>query len=124
VEKAGAKLRRQRLTAGRFGVVLDYSDGKRAIRQASAKPPASDDFNLFAVSRLALKRAWTRRVRIRHIRLICDRFASPPAQLALFAGFRAQQEKKERLMAALDTIRDRFGSDAVRVGRTISEDAA
>ncbi len=124
VEKAGAKLRRQRLAAGRFRVVLDYSDGKRTIRHASAKPPAADDFSLFAASRLALKRAWTRRVRIRHIRLICDRFVLPSAQLELFAVSRSQQEKKERLMAALDTIRNRFGSDAVQMGRMVSKDAA
>lgn len=123
-EKAGMKLRGQRLAAGRFGVVLDYSDGKRIIRQASARPPASDDFSLFAASRLALNRAWTRRVRIRHIRLVCDRFVMPPAQQELFVETRSRQEKKEHLMAALDTIRNRFGFDAVRTGRMIPKDAA
>jgi len=124
VEKAGAELRGKRLAAGRFGVVLDYSDGKRAVRQASVRPPSADDFSLFAPARLALKRAWTRRVRVRHIQLICDRLGPPPAQLSLFVESRSEEKKRENLMAALDTIRSRFGADALRLGRTIPGSAA
>ncbi len=119
VEKAGAELRRQKLATRRIGIILDYSDGKRYIRQAPANPATTNDFNLFAAAGLALKRAWTRRVRIRHIGLVCDRLVPPPAQLELFPEFRAENRKKESLMTTLDAIRKQFGSGAVRVGRTL-----
>jgi DNA polymerase-4 len=124
VEKIGSVMRRQGLFAKRLGLTLDFSDGKRVVRQALAKPPVFDDFSLFSVARLALKRAWTRRVRIRHMALHCDRFGQGPSQLELFAESRAEKEKKEQLMSAIDRVRQRFGAGSVRMGRTFSRDAA
>ena len=119
IEQAGADLRGQRLAARRVGIILDYSDGKRIVRQAAVNPGTANDFDLFVSAKLALKRAWTRRVRIRHLALICDRLIPPPAQLELFAEFKAENKKKEHLMTALDTIRRRFGRKAIQVGRTL-----
>ncbi len=118
VEQVGKDLRQQRRAARRVGIILDYSDGKRTIRQASANPPADNDYFLFSTAGLALKRAWTRRVRIRHIRLVCDRLTWPSAQPDLFSQSREDRLKKDRLITTLDTIRQKFGADAVKVGRT------
>jgi DNA polymerase IV len=123
-EKIGSLLRRQRLSAKNLGLTLDFSDGKRVVRQAAARPPVHDDLSLFSVAKLALKRAWTRRVRIRHMSLSCNRFESKSSQLELFAGSRAEKEKNEQLMSAIDRVRQRFGSGSVRMGRTFSLDAA
>ncbi len=120
IEQAGADLRRRRIAARRIRIILDYSDGKRTARQAAARPATAGDSRLFAAAKLALKRAWTRRVRIRHLRLICDRLTYPPAQLELFAEYRDKKEKRDNLISALDTIRRRFGFDAIRMGRTLS----
>ena len=83
-ERAGADLRKSRLTARRIKVLLDYSDGRRVARQAVANPATANDFRLFVLAKRALERAWTRRVGIRHLRLICNRLTYPPAQMALF----------------------------------------
>ena len=91
IEQAGADLRRRRLTARQIKIIIDYSDGKRIIRQAAANPATANDFRLFAVAKLALKRAWKRRVRIRHLRLICDRLTYPPAQMGLFAEYEEEE---------------------------------
>jgi DNA polymerase-4 len=120
IEKAGANLRRQRLAAGRIGLVLDYSDGGRIARQAIARPATADDVRLFTTAKLALKRAWTRRVRIRNMGLICDRLTYPPAQQDLFAEDETAKTTGDNLVRTLDAIRDRFGSEAVRVGRTLA----
>ncbi|PLX52503.1 MAG: hypothetical protein C0611_07940 [Desulfobacteraceae bacterium] len=85
VEKAGIDLRKQRLTARRIRIVLDYSDGRRMTRQATVDPATANDFRLFAVAKRVLERAWKRRVRIRHMRLTCHRLTYPPAQMALFS---------------------------------------
>lgn len=120
IEQAGADLRNRRLAAKRIRITLDYSDGKRMTRQAISNPPTANDIHLFAVAKIALERAWTRRVRIRHLRLICDRLTYPPAQIALFPDDKRREDTDEALIATLDTIRDRFGPHAIRMGRALS----
>ena len=121
VEQTGADLRKLSLVAKRVGIILDYSDGGRIARQFRTDPPTTNDFRLFVAAKAALNRAWTRRVRIRHLRLICDRLIyPPPAQLELFAEHRKERETEDNLVAALDAIRLRFGSNAVRVGRALA----
>ena len=92
----------------------------RRVRQAAARPATADDLTLFELARRALQLAWTRRVRIRHLRLICDRLIFPPAQLELFASDRKTDEKRRGLSTAIDTVRHRFGHQAVRLGRTLA----
>jgi DNA polymerase-4 len=120
VERAGTALRRRRLAARRVGIVLDYCDGVRVVRQAAVQPATANDFFLFAAAAAALQRAWTRRVGIRHLRLACDRLVPPPAQLELFADDRGLRQNRHDLVAAIDAVRGRFGFDAIRVGRTLS----
>jgi len=120
VEQAGDQLRRRRRAARRVAVILDYSDGKRCARQLAAKPATANDLTLFELARRILQLAWIRRVRIRHLRLICDRLTFPPAQLELFAAEQKQTEQRNHLISAVDRIRQRFGKDAVQLGRTMA----
>jgi DNA polymerase-4 len=118
-ERVGADLRRRRLAARRIVVTLDYTDGGRVTRRTAARPPTASDPQLFAAAQTALCRAWLRRVRVRHLRLVCSRLTYPPAQLELFATDAAAGRRDDRLTAALDAIRRRFGSGAVNLGRTL-----
>jgi DNA polymerase-4 len=119
VERAGAELRRRRRAARRLVIVLDHSDGQRRVRQMRADPATANDLALFALARRVLALAWTRRVRVRRLRLVCDRLVFPPAQLGLFAPERVEDRRRENLVAAIDRIRQRFGDAAVQVGRTL-----
>jgi DNA polymerase-4 len=120
VEEAGAVLRQQRRAVRRVAVILDYSDGVRCARQVTAKPATANDPILFGWARKALKLAWTRRVRIRHLRLVCDRLVFPPAQMALFPAEQRQQKRQDNLIVAMDAIRRRFGRRAIQAGRTLA----
>ena len=123
VEQAGAGLRQMGRAARRVGITVDYADGARVIRQRSHNPGTANDFLLFDLARAALASAWTRRVRIRHLRLICDRLTYPPAQMELpFAPDPAQarEQRTDRLLEALDSIRRRHGSGMIRMGRTLA----
>jgi len=120
VEQVGDRLRRQRRAARRVAVILDYSDGMRCARQLAARPATANDLTLFQLARRTLLLAWARRVRIRHVRLICDRLVFPPAQLKLFADEQRQTQKRDNLIVAIDSIRHRFGNEAVRVGWTLA----
>jgi DNA polymerase IV len=120
IETAGRRLRRQRLASGRTSIVLDYSDGVRHIRYVRTRPASANDFTLFQSAQDALKRIWTRRVRIRHIRLIFDKLVFPPAQRGLFPAEFREMERRTDLMAAIDNVRSRFGHKAVQMGRVLA----
>lgn len=120
VEKIGIDLRKEQLTTGRTRIVLDHSDGRRITRQATVNPATANDFRLFAVAKTALEHAWSRRVRIRHLRLICDRLTDPPAQMELFDEYRQKKKKRDNLIFAFDAIRRRYGFNAIRMGRTLN----
>ena len=92
----------------------------RRTRQLAAKPATANDLTLFALARRTLLLAWARRVRVRHLRLICDRLSFPPAQLALFADERRESKKRDQLIVAIDDIRNRFGHETVRFGRSLA----
>ncbi len=124
-ERAGRTLRERGLVARRIGLTLDYADGRRLVRSASSRRGTANDPRLFALGRQALTRAWTRRVRLRHLRLICDRLTYPPAQLELFPSREpAGRVRDEQLVTALDHIRGRFGTEAIKMGRTLPLSAA
>ena len=120
VERIGRALRQQRRSARRVVLTLDYTDGVRRVRQRRLNPATANDGVLFDAARAALRLAQTRRLRVRHLRVICDRLVYPPAQMPLFAPERDAALRSERLVSTMDQIRRRFGVDAVRVGRTLS----
>ena len=120
VEQVGSRLRRRRRAARRIAIILDYSDGMRRARQVTARPATANDLTLFELARRTLQLAWLRRVRIRHMRLVCDRLIFPPAQLELFAADQKTNQKRCDLITAIDAIRHRYGHQAVRVGRTLA----
>ena len=120
VERAGGRLRRRRRAACRVAIVLGYSDGMRRARQVATRPATANDITLFELARRALQLAWMRRIRIRHLRLICDRLIFPPAQLELFAVDQKADQKRSSLIGAIDSVRQRFGDEAVRFGRTLA----
>jgi DNA polymerase-4 len=120
VESAGRQLRTRCLAARRVAVIVDYSDGVRRIRQAVPRPATANDFALFDAARQAFRLAAARRVRVRHLRLVCDRLTFPPAQLALFPDERKAAEKSTRIISAIDAVRTRFGSGAIQVGRALA----
>ena len=117
VEGLGAKLREARQACGRVGLLLEYSDGMRVVRQATPNPATANDYTLFEYAKIALERSWARRVRIRHMQLICDRLIYPPAQLDLFAEAPAKDARNDKLISAVDRIRRRFGEEFIKTGR-------
>jgi len=117
VEKAGRHLRRQGRVTRRVVVTVDYSDGRRWTRQVGVTPPTANDLTLFPFAQRTLQLAAARRTRVRHLRLVCDRLAFPPAQLPLFESERRTVLRQERIVAALDRVRERFGERAVGVAR-------
>ncbi|MFW5901568.1 MAG: hypothetical protein ACOCTS_00860, partial [Thermodesulfobacteriota bacterium] len=66
-----------------------------------------------------LDKAWTRRVRLRRLRLTCPKPVAPQAQMMLFPQSQEGSENREAVIHAVDRIRERFGQEAVRMGRML-----
>jgi len=120
VESAGRRLRKKRRAARRIGIMLDYSDGIRCIRQTAVKPASANDMTLFRSARKTLGLARSRRLRVRHMRLICDRLVFPPAQMALFPEERRAAKRRDSIVTVIDRVRSRFGRESISVGRTLA----
>lgn len=116
----GMELRGATMAARRVALFLNYSDGGRTVRQATVRLGVSDDASLQRLALLALQRGLTRRTRVRSCRLVCDRLHRISPQLPLFRpvaeSVTSDGQRQERLLAAVDAVRRRFGSEAIRSG--------
>lgn len=116
--KAGQLLRQKRQVARRVGIWLRYSDGGHVVRQATYRKGTSGDFLLHQLALEALQRAWIRRTRIRSCRLVCDRLQRKSPQLSLFPESQGTAPvRQERVVDAMDVLRNRFGHEVIGVGR-------
>lgn len=116
----GRRLRRRELAGTTVKLKLRWSDFTTLTRQATLDQPTDRDDAIF---RIALQLLAENRPRGKPVRLIGVGVAnlSPPmAQLQLWD--QQQPLKDERLQAALDQVRDRFGRDAIQ--RAIEMDDA
>ncbi|MBM9605570.1 DNA polymerase Y family protein [Desulfopila inferna] len=114
--EAGSELRSTRREARRLGIRIIYSDGAAVIRQASRRVGTSSDFVLRDMAMLALQRAWRRRTRIRSCYLVCDRLHRQSPQLSLFPAESPKNKGDEKILGAMDEIRNRFGSSLIHAG--------
>jgi DNA polymerase-4 len=115
-DRIGMELRRRKQAARRVGLKIIYSDGSAAARQASRRTGSSSDFVLRDMALLALQRAWTRRTRLRSCYLTCDRLHRQSPQLQLFSAMPEKKREQEKILAAMDVIRSRFGNELIKVG--------
>ncbi len=120
-ENIGLELRQRGRAARSLALMLEHADGLRRFRQLAVRPPSGNDITLFEIARAVLYLAWTRRVRVRRIRLTCVRPVLPPVQMELFpSAFDAVEQKRDALIHAVDHIRRRFGHDGIHMGRTLT----
>lgn len=120
-EKIGLELRQRGRAARTLALMLEHADGLRRFRQLAVRPPSGNDITLFETARAVLYLAWTRRVRVRRIRLTCVKPVLPPAQMELFpSASDAVEQKRNALIHAVEHIRRRFGHDGIFMGRTLA----
>jgi DNA polymerase-4 len=66
-----------------------------------------------------LNRAWTRRVRVRHMRLICEKSVPALIQATLFS-LDTKETKQTTLARTMDKIRSKFGNGAITPALTLA----
>ena len=126
-EMVGRRLRRANQRAGVIRLKLRHPPFETKTRQKKVAATA-DDLDLYRVATALLASAWDQRQPIRLLGVTgadlvsedSDEAAPRPQQRSLFAGEDAATEsapgkaQRDRLLAAMDAIRDRHGEDAVR----------
>lgn len=116
-EEACYRLRAGGYAARQVTVKVRYSDWKTVTRSAPLDSPTDSDYAAFATALRLFNETNTRRLRIRLIGVRLEKLTVGAAQGKLFAGEGALRDG--RLFAAVDRIRERWGKEAIAVGRSI-----
>lgn len=122
-ERVGASLRAQGIKGRTVTLKIKFADFQQITRSQTLPQPISSTQTLFDVG-CRLLRAEVLPQPVRLIGLGLSGFDDAPAQLALPGVFRgagehdpAEEDRRQRLDAALDAVRARFGKTAVQRGR-------
>ena len=110
VSRAGIRIRKMGLAAGKISVTITYADGTRSSRSIRLLTPARGDLTLYEQCSLLLRKLFVRRVRLTELTTDFTELTFPYGQVDLFAD----SEREENLMSAIDSIRGSFGENAIR----------
>ena len=113
-QMVGRRLRRSGVRSTVVRLKLRHPDFTTLSRQRKVAPTA-DDLELHRVACELLERCWSGKpgVRLLGVTAACLVGMQAPVQGGLFA---APPRRRDKLLAAMDKIRDRHGEDAVRHG--------
>lgn len=118
VEDAGFELRKSLLAAHRLRLAVQYSDGQTREAGERTKNPWTLDVDLISAADRAFHRAADRRLRIRSFALVLSELSPAKREPDLFIP--ETRERLERLQAAIDVARRRYGQDAVTRGSVLA----
>lgn len=117
VSRAGAKIRKMGLAAGRIKIEITYADGAQSSRNLRLSNPLRGDISLYEQCADLLRKIFVRRVRIKEIAAEFLELTFPYGQMDLFAN----NEREEKIMTAIDSIRYAFGEKAIKFwGRSVA----
>ena len=110
-EDAGLELRKALLCASRARVTVSYADGVRTEAEVLSRRPLALDCELIAAASRAYAKAGERRVRVRGLSLFLTDLSPAGRELDLFIP--ESFLRQERLQAAVDSARRRYGPASV-----------
>jgi len=118
VERCSYQLLSRALFPRKAGLVFRYADQEEIIRRINLPHVSFWDFDLYAPLERIFLRACQRRVRVRFMKVWFQDFSPPFSQLSLFPARSPVTEKKALVTKALNHIRQRYGDEVIRYGRT------
>jgi DNA polymerase-4 len=113
-EGVGQQLRQSQLRGDTVKLKLRWSDFTTLTRQVTLNGPTNQDIEIYQAAMQLLEKAWPVGKPVRLIGVGVSGFEPPQRQLGLWEAL--TPEEPERLKDTLDTLRDRFGEQAVRRG--------
>ena len=118
-DRVSARLRQEGLAASTVGVKVRLADFTTMSRERSLKEPVNADNDIFSTSWTLFGETPLGGQKIRLLGVTASRLDRPSSQMSLFSG---EGEKSRNAMKAIDSIRQKFGDDAI--GRASSVPAA
>jgi DNA polymerase-4 len=115
-EQVGHRLRQEALSGATIKLKIRWSDFTTLTRQLTLNQPTNLDKEIHAAIIQLFENVWPPGKRVRLLGVGVSNFEQPARQLGLWE---ANLEPDHRLQTTLDTIRERFGSQAVRRGSQI-----
>lgn len=112
-ESVGARLRQAGLAGNTIRLKLRWPDFQTITRQVRLEQPTDQDGEIFREAAALLDRAWKGK---RPVRLIGVAVAGLGPKLRQLSLFDRQWQADERLLAAIDSIRGRYGAGVLRKG--------
>jgi len=98
-------------------LLIRYSDQRESKRQLTLPYSSFWDFDLYPPLENLFLKVCNRRMRVRFMRIWFEDFAAH-LQRSLFHDLSPDTKKKIPVIKALDRIRERYGEDAIKYGRT------
>jgi DNA polymerase-4 len=117
-ESVASRLRRHGLAARTVGLKLRYGDFTTLSRQVTLAEPTDSGPVIYAQAQALFEAAWDRRRAVRLVGVGASNLDQPVRQLRLFEQ---GDNRQAQLDAALDRIRERFGSDAIQRAALLDE---
>lgn len=115
-EGVARMLRQKDLCASTIRLKLRWPDFTTQTRQVSLSMPTDQDGLIYGAAAGLLRSIWKDGRAVRLIGVGASRLTERAHQLSLWD---TQEQKEHRLLDALDDLRERFGDDVIRPGRTL-----
>jgi DNA polymerase-4 len=110
-EGLGRRLRKKGLAGTTVRVKIRWPDFETITRQIRLPQPTDQDSEIFEAANELFSKAWRRRRKVRLIGVGVSDLGKPVRQLQLFDS---SWQEDERLLEAIDQIRDKYGRQALR----------
>jgi DNA polymerase-4 len=120
VERVGRTLRKEGLQARCLTLKLRYEDFSTVTRSVTLKEGTDLDAVIYEHVKELFSRAYARRARVRLLGVGASHFTSGAWQQSFVGDL--DVGKLKRLYRAIDKVRDRFGTDALRIGKEQEEE--
>jgi DNA polymerase-4 len=115
-EEVGTEARQSNYRGKTVSIAIKYSDFKSITRQKSISPTYLTK-EIYQTGIALINEHWDKHSMIRLLGISISNFQSPEVeQLSFFdeVGFESKNEKEEKLERAIDSIREKFGSDKIK----------
>ena len=117
LQRAARQLRNLGLLAATVTLKLRYADFRTVARSRTLANPTDHDDQLYALLADLLPRTYTRRVAVRLVGVTLSHFALAGRQMLLFD--QPAYDRRSRLYASIDAVRQRFGFSALVTSRAL-----
>ncbi len=110
-EELGSRLRKEGLAGSTVRIKVRWPDFSTITRQARLQQPSDQDGEIYRAANRLFRKAWHESAAVRLLGVGVSNLGPPARQLELFSH---SWENDENLLKAIDSIRKRYGPDALR----------